>query len=192
MKWEATRTKTPKRKRRNQETIAYLALDYSMHIHLRQDRKANCLLMHSAYAGFWVYSFQFSRDEDNMLRPCQELRHGLVQRKDNSEHDILKSRVLLNWGNINFDSGHQSPGERSHSPLQMDTNHQVREATHHFKVIVFQAYSKSKHATINRRPGRLMGNRGHVEPVSGTHARGGRALRRAGCACGFVRGGLTR
>ncbi|RWW08455.1 hypothetical protein GW17_00028105 [Ensete ventricosum] len=49
---------------------------------------------------------------------------------------------------------------------------------------------RSKHATINLRRGRLVGKQGRVEPVIGTHARGRRTLRGAGC--GLVRGGLTQ
>ncbi|RRT71904.1 hypothetical protein B296_00023289 [Ensete ventricosum] len=39
MKREAIGTKTPRRRKRDQETIAYLASDWSTHIYLRQDRK---------------------------------------------------------------------------------------------------------------------------------------------------------
>ncbi|CAL9776954.1 unnamed protein product [Musa acuminata subsp. burmannicoides] len=60
-----------------------------------------------------------------------------------SEHDIVKSRVLLNWGNINFDFVWQWNWKK----ITVETNHQVREATHHFKVIVFQGYSNMSKIT---------------------------------------------
>ncbi|CAL9147596.1 unnamed protein product [Musa hybrid cultivar] len=151
--------------------------------------------MRSAYAGFWVCSFQFSYPECHLS--CTPITHSnlvCIYHAD-SEHDIVKSRVLLNWGNINFDFVWQWNWKK----ITVETNHLVREATHHFKVIVFQGYSNmskitdgSHHATINPRPGRLVGKQGRLEPVSGTHARGGRTLRRAGCAGGSVCGGLTR
>ncbi|RWW12545.1 hypothetical protein GW17_00023781 [Ensete ventricosum] len=37
--WEAVETKTLRRRKKNQKTIAYLALDWLKHIHLRQNRK---------------------------------------------------------------------------------------------------------------------------------------------------------
>ncbi|RZR91129.1 hypothetical protein BHM03_00019188 [Ensete ventricosum] len=37
--WEVVGTKTPRRRKRDQETIACLASDWSMYIHLRQNQK---------------------------------------------------------------------------------------------------------------------------------------------------------
>ncbi|CAD5182173.1 unnamed protein product [Musa acuminata subsp. malaccensis] len=39
MKWEAIETKMLRRRKRDQETIVYLASDWLTHIHLRQDQK---------------------------------------------------------------------------------------------------------------------------------------------------------